>query len=53
MNEDLLVYIARHALIAHLPTALYLGQTCTVFHELLQLIREEAEVRRLRWLPQT
>ena len=50
LHEDLLICMALHLLVMHLPSALRLVQTCKAFHASLQPVIKVAEARRLRWI---
>ena len=52
LPEELMLIVARHALAARLPDALHLRQVCAAFLSKLGPVKEEAEARRLAWVPE-
>lgn len=50
LPEDILEFIGRLVLAADLPAGLRLRQSCGALHGRLELIKAEAEARRLRWV---
>ena len=52
LPDELFDEFAAAALERDLPSALYLRQTCKQFRRKLEGIKEEAEKRRLQWLPE-
>jgi hypothetical protein len=51
LPDELLHEVWRHALVAHLPSALRLRQTSRALFNRLLPVRAESEARRLQWLP--